>query len=382
MAGAILASLMIGLTTLFPVGFIAAAVIVANQKAAGRQQAWARVAAQLGLQHAADHVYGRLDGREVHVRLESRGGGRSRATYTVVSTPFSVPLDLGLMLGRQNLLDEAFAGLFGTQAIQVGDPEFDRAIAVKADEPARAAALLIRPLRAVLTSVAGSGAFHLTDAGFLIERAGGIADEAWISWALRTAAIVSKQVESARREVPIAAPLAAVWRPWADFAAAHGLACTATPLSMWGRLGGAAITAYAARLQRLDFALEVRVGFEEILGMGLFVRPAGFFDGVHQLFGHRPSPRGDPEFDRVFFVQAADESKLAVALDGEVQRRMLELARRVGPLYVSDEGVTIQSRWISKNPGDALWLVEQVRDLGGKIFANARGLPRALGPYR
>jgi len=383
MLGSIIAVIFIGVMVLLPFGLIFVAY-EANRRATERRNlAWGRVAHRMGLSSAKDRVWGALRGQQVDMRIEMRSAGKSQVAYTVITSTARVPLDLGLALSPQGAIDEMKRALFGSQDIVVGDPVFDKAVVVKADDPERARALLSsNSLRAAVLQAGHATAFHVTDNGVWLEQRGAITDERWLAWALDRAAQIAETLERVRKRVPAAACLATHSDAWARFAAAQGLASSRTPLAMWGELDGIRVTAYAARTGPHEYALDVRVDFSTPLGLGIYLRPLRWVDGLAGLFGPVDQKLGDALFDKTFLVQAAEPGRLPSVLDEQMRKNLLDLNHRVGPITARDHGLSVRSAWLSRHPSDVLWLINQLRDVGQRLADNAHGKDHALGPYR
>lgn len=363
------------------VGGIIAWAVTAQKK---REDTWARLAARLGLSYARSQVWGTLEGQGVQLRTEVRGSGKHRQTWTVVASFLNPPLDLGLSVYRQGFLSNTFGALFGAQDVAVGDPSFDPAYVVKADEPARAVALLGPELRAFFVRAhADRTGLHLADTGARIEERGMVSNEQWLEWALQTVAMASRLADAARANVPPATPLVPHRAAWMEFAKAAGLAGMDTPLCIWGRMEEASVSAYAVRVGHVQHRLEVLVRFDQGLGLGLLVRPTGTLDGIASFFGGQDHSFGDPAFDPAFVVKAPSADRLAEVLDADVRRRLVELASRGVVVQVRDDGVTVRAPSFPADASEVPRLVAEAKGVARAIYANAsrREAPRDQ-PYR
>jgi len=375
--------LLVGLVILVsvPLMLVAVIFIAASNARKQREARWARLAQALGLEHANGVVFGRLHGQQVNLRIETRGSGKSRHTYTVVSSMPSLPLDLGLHVTHQGYFDEALVSLGLKTDIPIGDPAFDAAFSISADEPHRAAALLTPALRQALSVIREP--LLLSDAGFSMSTRGAVTDEAWLTWALRSAAGITAQVKEARRRVPVATPLAGHRVEWKRFAAQAGLSRMSTPLCMWGELEGTRISVRAVRVEPLVYQMEVMVYFDLPLHLGLFVRPTGAFDDLATFFGRQDHRLNDAAFDPAFVVQAARSDRLAEVLDEGARRMLVDLNRRFGSVQVNDEGIAIRSASVATDPRAIPTLTAHVREAAKRISENAAGRSAArAGPYR
>jgi hypothetical protein len=85
---------------------------------------------------------GTADGVEVTIFLESTGSGKTETKYTVVRADYPKPLPFEMRLGAEGAFTRLGKALFDLRDVEIGDPEFDRAVRVKtADETAARAAL-------------------------------------------------------------------------------------------------------------------------------------------------------------------------------------------------------------------------------------------------
>jgi hypothetical protein len=364
-----------------PVMLVVVIVLWAQKVGREREATWTRVARRLGLEYARGTVFGSLDGQQVSLRTETRGSGKSKRTYTVVTSMLSLPLDLGLRVTQQGYFDDALAAIGLKTDILIGDPAFDAAFLIGADEAHRAQALLTPSLKHALSRITES--VMLSDAGFWLEVQGTVDDEKWLTWALRTAANIATRMEESRKRVPVATPLAGHRAEWKRFAASVGLSRISTPLCMWGELEGTHITAHAVRVGPLTYQMDVRVKFDLPLHMGLFVRPASTFDDLATLFGREDHRLGDPAFDPAFVVQTARPDRLPEVLEEGARRLLIELNRRFGSVQVTDEGISIRVGSVPADPRAVPALAGRVREAAKRISENAvgRGAAKA-GPYR
>ncbi|MBI5508389.1 MAG: hypothetical protein HY903_06535 [Deltaproteobacteria bacterium] len=79
-------------------------------------------------------IAGRVDGVAVVIFTVSRGGGKSQTTYTVVRADYPTPLPIDVRIAHEGTLTRLGKALFGLSDVEIGDPEFDRAVRIKAKE--------------------------------------------------------------------------------------------------------------------------------------------------------------------------------------------------------------------------------------------------------
>ena len=263
----------------------------------------------------------------MQLRVETRGSGKNKQTWTVIAGFLRPGLDVGLGLQAQGFLSDAWGALFGATDIEVGDAQFDAAFSVKADEARRAQALLTPDVRRELQALHASGAsLRVGDAGLSIEIRGACEDARWLTQGARAVARVTRLLDEARRAVPPAALLLPHREAWLTFAHAAGLQGMDSPLCMWGRMDGCDIAAYAVRSGPNAYGLEVLVRFEQPLGIALHVRPAGTLDALGALLGSQDESLGDVVLDKRYVVKTARPDRVPVLLDAPVRERLKELA--------------------------------------------------------
>jgi hypothetical protein len=85
---------------------------------------------------------GTRDGVAVAIYLESRGGGKSRTTYSIVEASFPRPLPFTLRVGRETALTRLGKAVFGIQDIEVGSDRFDAEVRIRTSDPERTRRLL------------------------------------------------------------------------------------------------------------------------------------------------------------------------------------------------------------------------------------------------
>jgi len=105
-------------------------------------KAWQDAATQLGMRFTPGSVMhtksiqGRLYENRVEVDTFKRSSGKSSKTYTRYRIYFPEPLGLGLHLKQQGFMT-GVATFFGSQDIEIGDPQFDPEVVVKGNYPER-----------------------------------------------------------------------------------------------------------------------------------------------------------------------------------------------------------------------------------------------------
>jgi len=82
-------------------------------------------------------ITGMRDDVAVAIYLETRGGGRSKTTYSIVEASFPQPLPFTLRVGKETAFARLGKAVFGLQDIEVGVEQFDRAVRIKGSDPDR-----------------------------------------------------------------------------------------------------------------------------------------------------------------------------------------------------------------------------------------------------
>jgi hypothetical protein len=377
----IIALLSVGAVPVVVIGGIFAWAAHAHKQ---RAAAWDGLAQKLGLTHANRQIYGLLDGVPVRLFTEVRGSGKNKQTYTVAAGLVLPGFDLGLAVYKHGFLSSVGAWM-GMNDVTIGDGAFDAAFVIKGDEPHRVMALLQDPaLKLALHQVLTAGwTFSVRDDAFRVETRGASSDLAWMEWSLRASAQIGGMLGAGRARIPCATPLAPHRDAWVQYAQAAGLAGMDTPLCMYGRQEGAAISVYAVRNAALQYGVEVTINFDRPLGLGLLVRPQGGLDAIGALLGGQDHALGDAEFDARFVVKATAKEALAAVLDVDVRKKMLDLVGRVGGVQLRDDGVTLRAPRFSDDPTGVPWLVAQARSLSDRVADNVARLGvTESGPYR
>lgn len=361
------------------VGLVMLLVWVGNKQNQQRQAVWAETARRMQMEYRYDRIAGVRHGQPVEVALVQRGSGKSRRTYTVVSSELRTAYDVGLTVRSHGFFEDLF---LASRDVLVGDPAFDQRFIVQGDEDHRVRALLgPRLRRLLLEGLHARPSFVLSDSGFVVECQGASSHAPWLQWAIDLVARGTAELEQARQHVPPASPLAPYAAAWAAYARARGLHGLDSPLCMWGTIDGLNVLAYAVRTGRLAYALNVTLKFPRRLGLGLLVRPQQSLDGLAKLFGAQDHVLGDPPFDQAFIVKALDVAQARATLDAPLRAALLALQSSVGPVTLADDGLSVRVPYVPRDPSAIPRLVQH---LTGVAEAVARKAPtdRGAGPYR
>jgi hypothetical protein len=90
-------------------------------------------------------VAGVTDGVEVSIFLESVGSGKTETKYTVVRADYPKPLPFEVRIGAEGAFTRLGKALFELQDVEIGVPEFDRAVRIKTADQEGARAALGKP---------------------------------------------------------------------------------------------------------------------------------------------------------------------------------------------------------------------------------------------
>jgi hypothetical protein len=90
-------------------------------------------------------VAGVADGVEVTIFLESIGSGKTETKYTVVRADYPTPLPFEMRIGAEGAFTRLGKALFELRDVEIGDPEFDRAVRVKTADDVAARVALGKP---------------------------------------------------------------------------------------------------------------------------------------------------------------------------------------------------------------------------------------------
>jgi hypothetical protein len=121
--------------------------------------------------------------------------------------------------------------------------------------------------------------------------------------------------------------------------------------------------------------------FEQPLALGLLVQPMRTLDRMKDMFGAEDYKLGDELFDETFLVRVSDEAGTVALLDEETRKRLLLIHDSVGPLSLTDDGVSIRLPMVPQDPAVVPKLVRQLIDIASFI-SDKRQRDRRGGPYR
>lgn len=276
-----------------------------------------------GLFDTGIHVNGTFEGRIVAIRRHI-----GRGPFVAFRAPLDPALDLGLSIRPSGTL-ESLKEVFGAVDVEVGDPAFDEAFALRADEPARATAFLQPSLRAAILACRDSPLAVHDDEVVLTYPLGPLGfteDDELLRGALRSITSIAHAMEAARAATPPATDVAPLVASLQAFARERNLACAFdTPTRVAGTLAGLPTWVAARRRKKGIVDLEIGVRFEQPLGFHFGVTTAR--TGLGTWLQGEDLQVGDAGFDRAFDVLTEDREALLALLDEGTRATLLELGR-------------------------------------------------------
>lgn len=328
-----------------------------------------------GVFTAEIRVSGWMGGRPVFV--ERRIGRNPTAVFRAGLRP---SLDLGLRLAPSGIIS-ALTTLVGSVDIEVGDPAFDDAFAVRGDEPDRVKALLSPRLRAALMTCAKSPLAVDDHELTLHYGAGvfGIADDFdTINRSLKSLVALGAEIDAARAAVPPAAAVAPLAAQLAGYARERNLSCAFdTPSRLIGKVGDLSLWITARRRKKNATDLEITLQFEQPLDFTFGITTAR--TGFDAWLTGQDVQVGDAEVDRAFDIRTEQPERLVALLDERARRSLLDLGRgRV--LQVDRTGLRLVDDARDFDPVALPALIEQAADML-KTMARATRVADA-GGYR
>ncbi len=177
-------------------------VIVARRRLEEMNTAWQSAAETLGFSFEAGSmrggptITGSVDAHAANVHTYMKKSGKSSTRYTRYTVGFPA-IGVGLQLSRQAGIGQ-FLKILGAQDIVIGDPTFDEAFIVKADDPQTARAALTPGRTMALNQLL---AVHpdvvVRDDRIVIDRRGSVHDAGVIISTLRRIASVANALSDA-----------------------------------------------------------------------------------------------------------------------------------------------------------------------------------------
>jgi hypothetical protein len=337
-----------------------------------------RAADQLGLRLGRDRLDGSVDGSPVHVSCWSDYmHGVQGGLHIGFAVGLNPPLDMRLSVARASLADK-IGDLVGKHDIRVGDAPFDDAFTIRADEPARASALLTPWLRQRLAPWRNIGGFCLNDNGVhahIVSNVGARVTAEDVVRDVRALVALAKAVDEAARAVPPSARLVEHVNAWRAYAAANSFAFAPSPLRIGGEIGASEFVARAAPVpDESTYGVDLRLRFQERLPFALHVRPAQFLEVFDRVTGESFVKTGHAYFDDALRVSSNDAAAATAFLNEHVRTALLDLHRAEGHVTLDSEGLAVRTRRMIP-PDEFARMIERIDAIVCGEIAAAR--PRA-----
>jgi hypothetical protein len=327
----------------------------------------------VGMMTVAISVEGVVEGRRVSLRRYI-----GKQPHVRVGAPIAPALDLGLAVAPRGVL-ESLKTAFGSMDVEVGHPPFDHAFAIRADEPARAQALLTEDVQRAIVSanlppsiVDGKVSFFHAFAMFDTDGP----DQAFLADTLRGAVAIVAAIDRARAVTPPAAALAPLAPGLTAFARDNGLDhAFDAPSRAFGTIGGAQVIVASRREGKDRYALEIAVGFEQPLGFHLVVSTAR--TGPSTWLQGQDVQLGDPAFDAAFDVRTEDRERLLTLLDA-ASRAELVAASAGRQLQLDGFALRLRAAAGDFDPVTLPTTIQRLVDVVNGIARNGRVAPPQL----
>ncbi len=175
-------------------------------------------------------LFGTVQGHDVEVRVVRRGGGKNKASFTVVRTHLSIPVPAGLEVSRDHLLGKLVTAM-GGQDIPLADPGLDKKLKVKGQSPQAIQDLLdIGVVRPAMQRFFALGQYSRLEGAEVIADRRGIQTDAGLDEMLASAIGLVNAMSEGRE------------RAWKDLAERHGLERSGDPSTqLSGEQAGVAV---------------------------------------------------------------------------------------------------------------------------------------------
>jgi hypothetical protein len=322
-------------------------------------------------------IAGVVDGQRISIRQ-----WRGDFVWVEFDAFFDPPSDLHLYIDQEGVASKVSA-LFGKHDIQVGNPEIDKAFCIKAHEPERARGLFTPEVCAALLPWKKAGdLFHIDDEGVhLAIRPGSYStlDGESIVKNAQATAYLARTIAKALPSVPASQILAQHVDSWRDFANAHGLDFSPTPLRVSGSLTDARyrtasstpFTARVAPVSKDGYGVDLRVRIEPRLPCYLRVRPSHWYDVFEKTGDAAHEKTGDSAFDAALRVTTDDPDVAKKILAPGVRNDLLTLLHQHGAVSLENDELSIRTKTMVP-PDHFATIVEEVASVAREIANTAR----------
>lgn len=334
---------------------------------------------RLGFSLARGGLEGTVDGVFLWMSIERVAADTGAQGRLTIQTRIDPPMDLGLLVRRQEAMPRQVGTVFAARDQILGDKAFDDRFYVCGDDPARLATLLDVDLRRAILDLARHAHVEVAD-GWIRLDAYAVQPEPRLHALLQQAARLTRLVDVARGRVAPAFPVSAHVDAWRRAAHRLGFRTGSTPLLVAGALDGTPVAAFTHRIDPVRFATRVRADFRRPLGFDLIARSRRGF-----AFGPLPATGtvrvGDEAVDRLLSVQTERVDLAARVLGSSEVFAALARLQELGTIWIDDRGVTLAL----PDLGGAEALgghLERVRALAELVQAAAGEKQASAGFYR
>jgi hypothetical protein len=118
-----------------------------------------------------------------------------------------------------------------------------------------------------------------------------------------------------------------------------------------------------------------RAYYPEPLGLGLELKPEGFFSGVAKFFGAQDLEVGDGEFDREVVVKGREGESIVAFLTPSRRVSVLRLFQVLPDSLIDDHGVRAQRKGTETDPARLAGTLRRVLNLANLLTASESAVP-------
>lgn len=307
-------------------------------------------------------MQGFLDRRRLFVGEVFQAGVSNTRTHVRAVLDLSAPLGLGLLATKRHADRLERFRRVKVQRLEVGDPEIDEALELRAFEPERAKALFTDEVRdAVCRLLDAWPDIQLTDHWVQVRLPRHPKSDRELLALVEAMRAVGQALASARAALP-ASPEAAAFIPaWDALAARRGLVLDPFLPALTGTIAGQDLVVHAARREQ-GFGADLFITFPDHPPLGLQLSPQRAPDGFWSV--GQDIQVGHQAFDDAFVIKGYDPNTIRGLLGPEVRAVLLDLTRHAD-LKLHDLGIELHTETTDPQTLDALFdgCAELVRSL-------------------
>lgn len=305
-------------------------------------------------------------------------GQRQTRWFTSATASLPAPLGLGLHIQKRGFLGRMFDGVTGSQDLEIGVPDTDAKLLIKARD-ARATERLIR--LGYVAEALGWGArdgwtMAVGDASVVFETTGIEYSPTQVGRRLDLAVELAQRLSAGRAETQVDQMEVTRAQRWAQVASELGF--ETLPTGMRGRRHQMYVE--VEQTEREDrFWTRFSCRFDRALGLSMSLAKQTTLSSFAPLMAMQDIIVGDAVFDGRFVVKGAPEAQVRAVLTPEVRARLMALQDQATHLEVADDHVTAWVGWQVMDPDHLRWGIDTVARTGAAIMGVA---PVEIGPYR